>query len=143
MIGIVLVGHLDLSLRFIEVAEKILGKQQNLSGVDMEMDEPREKMAEKIAHCIDFCLQNCDHRSDSVLILTDLFGSTPTNTALNKVSPCLCPLEVVSGLNLPMLISALVNRGKMSLPELAEKVMTDGKKGIQIAQILREAGGQG
>lgn len=143
MIGIVLVGHLDLSLRFIEVAEKILGKQQNLSGVDMEMDEPREKMAEKIAHCIDFCLQNCDHRSDSVLILTDLFGSTTTNTALNKVSPCLCPLEVVSGLNLPMLISALVNRGKMSLPELAEKVMTDGKKGIQIAQILREAGGQG
>lgn len=136
MTGIVLVTHLRLSLHLIEAAERIVGKQPNLISVSLEADESLHALAEKISQAIQSCLKNFPEGSEGVLILTDLFGSTPTNASLSLIQNNLKTVQILTGVNLPMLISALSNRNKMNLNELAEKVLADGKKGIQNAKEL-------
>jgi mannose/fructose-specific phosphotransferase system component IIA len=135
MIRIFIVSRLNLAAQFIEVAEKICGKQEHLIGVSLNMDEPQLVIAEKVSHVIDACCsRDGDGKCDGVLILTDLYGSTPTNTILEKTCKGCPAMEIITGVNVPMIVSAIVNRNRLELRPLAEKIEAAGKKGVMNAK---------
>lgn len=130
-IAVLVVSHLDFSRHLVQAAERIAGKQAHLYAVTLPAEDSLPHLSEEISQAIRYCFQENQSECDGLLILTDLFGSTPTNVVLSQALAFSHPVEIVSGVNLPMLLSALSNREHLSLQELAEKVMADGKKGIQ------------
>lgn len=76
-----------------------------------------------------FCRLTNDFDEADVLILTDLYGSTPSNIANGLARHCKKPSRVISGLNLPMLVKIL-NYAELPLDELAKKAVQGGKEGI-------------
>ena len=68
-------------------------------------------------------------KGDGILILTDLYGSTPSNIAYTLKKQCGNNIHIISGVNLPMLVT-IVNYADLSLEKIVKKVVRDGKKGI-------------
>jgi PTS system mannose-specific IIA component len=132
MIGIVVATHCQLGDALIEAAEFIIGKRpESLVSVSIDLNENADKLRRKIAAGI----KQVDSR-EGVLILTDMFGGTPSNLSYSFLEDG--HIEVVSGVNLPMLIRAANTRGKMALDELAVSLEDFGKKSISLASgILR------
>ncbi len=133
MIGILVVTHIDLGREFLRAAEFIVGRIEaagTISIVDTSnSDETRKAIEQKISEL---------DAGDGVLILTDMFGGTPSNLSLSFLAKD--RVEVLSGVNLPMVIFIHQNRSGMSLTELAEKAQEAGKAGISLAGKLLEAG---
>lgn len=130
-IAVLVVSHLDFSKHLVQAAERIAGAQERLHAVTLPTEDSLSRLSEEIAEVIRRCFQETPPKCDGVLILTDLFGSTPTNVVLSQALALNQPVEIVSGVNLPMLLSALSNRQHLPLKELSEKVIADGRKGIQ------------
>ncbi len=132
MIGIVVATHCQLGDALIEAVEFIVGSRpEALVSVSIDLKEDAEKLRRKIAAGI----KEVDQR-EGVLILTDMFGGTPSNLSYSFLEDG--HVEVVSGVNLPMLIRAANTRGKMSLGQLAVSLEDFGKKSISLASgILR------
>lgn len=135
MIGIIVVTHLEIATRMIEAAERMFGKQDKLLGLDLKSDDSLQSMTQKIAGAVTDCIHN-DECRDGILILTDLFGSTPTNASLAQIAATRRPIEVLTGVNLPMLASAINNRSRLTLAELSAKALYDGQKGIRDAKSI-------
>lgn len=129
-IAIAVVSHLDFSKHLIKAAERITGRQKNLIAINLPAKQSPAQLSQRIARTIASCFK-AKAAFDGLLILTDLFGSTPTNVVLSQVLKLKKPIEICSGMNLPMLLSALFNRDKLTLKELSYKVLSDGKKGIR------------
>lgn len=132
MIGIVIVTHSQLGDALIEAAEFIVGKKSGaLVSVSIDLNESAEALREKIAEGI-----KAVSSEDGVLILTDMFGGTPSNLSYSFLEEG--HIEVISGVNLPILIQAVNIREKMALEELAVKLEEFGKKSISLASsVLR------
>ena len=132
MVGVVLVTHPNLGEEFIRSAELICGKLPNLATVSIETRKGGDELRREIAEAI--------RRVDSgkgVLILTDMFGGTPSNMSLAFLSEG--RVEVVTGLNLPMLIKISNCREGRNLPELAKMVRDAGQRNINLAsEILKK-----
>jgi PTS system mannose-specific IIA component len=94
--------------------------------VSIDLNENAEKLRKKISDGI----KKVD-RNEGVLVLTDMFGGTPSNLSYTFLEEG--RVEVVSGVNLPMLVKALNTRGKQDLAHLAATVETFGKKSISMA----------
>ncbi len=130
MIGLVLVTHGRLAEEFVHALEHIVGRQDNILsvciGADDRMDVRRIDIAEAVK------------RADSgqgVIILTDMFGGTPSNLAISLME--LGRIEVVAGLNLPMLVKLARIRKDYNLEKAAAAAQDAGRKYINIAsQIL-------
>ncbi len=130
MIGLVLVTHGRLAEEFVHALEHIVGRQDNILsvciGADDRMDARRIDIAEAVK------------RADSgqgVIILTDMFGGTPSNLAISLME--LGRIEVVAGLNLPMLVKLARIRKDYNLEKAAAAAQDAGRKYINIAsQIL-------
>ncbi len=133
MIGILVVTHIDLGREFLRAAEFIVGRIEAAGTVSIvdtsNSDETRRAIEQKISEL---------DAGDGVLILTDMFGGTPSNLSLSFLAKD--RVEVLSGVNLPMVIFIHQNRSGMSLPELAEKAQEAGKAGISLAGKLLEVG---
>ena len=127
MIGIVIVTHCDLGAALIEAAEFIVGSplQKTLS-VSIDLNENADKLRKKIAEGI----KQVDSEK-GVLILTDMFGGTPSNLSYSFLEEG--KVEVISGTNLPMLLKALKSRSEMDINPLAAELETFGKKSISLA----------
>ncbi len=128
MIGILIAAHSNLSYALIEAAEFILGKKQTALlplSVNIE-NEPSDKIIKKIRETIKKV--DC---GKGVLILTDMFGGTPSNISYSFLKEG--KVEVLSGVNLPILIRAINKREKMGLGELAANVEAFGRKSISLA----------
>ncbi len=136
MIGVLVVTHLNIATRMIEAAERVIGKQEVLSGIDLTEDDSLESMTAKILEQVQRCSKGASGSCGGILILTDLFGSTPTNASLAQIQKSLDSVEIITGVNLPMLLSALSYRGRMPISELAQKVLADGQKGIRNAKSI-------
>ena len=136
MISVVVVTHLDVAPHLIQAAERVVGKQKNLFGINFHMDETFKSMTERVCGVISECSQSTDRPSPEILILTDLFGSTPTNASCSQIQASPCSVQILTGVNLPMLISSLTYRDQLSLPELAQKALTDARKGIRCIEFL-------
>lgn len=128
--GIVLVTHGSFGANIAEAAELILGPQEDLGIVAMPPQAGGDEIIEEIKKAVASA-----NSGSGVLVLTDLFGGTPTTLSLSLLKDH--DIEVVAGLNLPMLIKALQVR-HMSLAESAEAIREAGRKGIVVAgQMLR------
>lgn len=127
MIGIVIVTHSQLGNALIEAAEFIIGKKpEALVSVSIDLSESADVLRAKIAEGI-----KAVRSEDGVLILTDMFGGTPSNLSYSFLEEG--HIEVISGVNLPILIQAVNTRKKMELNKLAVKLEEFGKKSISLA----------
>jgi PTS system mannose-specific IIA component len=132
MVGVVLVTHPNLGDEFIRSAELICGKLPNLVTVSIDTRKGVEELRRGIAEAI----KRVDV-GEGVLILTDMFGGTPSNMSLAFLSEG--RVEVLTGLNLPMLIKISNCRQGRSLKELAKMVKEAGQKNINLAsEILQK-----
>ena len=127
MIGIVIVTHCQLGDALIGAAEFIEGSRPaSLEAVSIDLNENAEKLRDKISRAI-----KAVQGVEGVLILTDMFGGTPSNLSYSFLEEG--RIEVLSGVNLPILIQAVTIRDKMVLNELAAKLEAFGKKSISLA----------
>lgn len=132
MVGVVLVTHPNLGEEFMRSAEMICGKIPRVVTVSIDTRREAEELRRGVAEAI----RKADE-GDGVLILTDMFGGTPSNMSLaflqeNRV-------EVLTGLNLPMMIKLANCREARPLKELARKIRDAGQKNISLAsEILQK-----
>ena len=127
MIGIVIVTHCQLGDALIGAAEFIIGNRpESLESISIDLNENAEKLRNKIKQGIKKV-----EGSEGVLILTDMFGGTPSNLSYSFLEEG--RIEVLSGVNLPILIQAASMREKMKLDELATSLESFGKKSISLA----------
>jgi PTS system mannose-specific IIA component len=127
MIGIVIATHSQLGDALIDAAEFILGNQPETTvSVSLNLNENADKLRQKIVEGI----KKVDQQ-EGVLILTDMFGGTPSNLSYSFLEEG--RVEVISGVNLPMLIKAVEAREKTQLSELAVDLEAFGKKSISLA----------
>ena len=127
MIGVLIVTHSQLGDALIEAAEFIIGTRlDNTVSVSINLKENADKLREKIVKGI-----KAVNRHKGVLILTDMFGGTPSNLSYSFLEEG--RVEVISGVNLPILIQAVNKREEMELDKLAESLEAFGKKSISLA----------
>lgn len=130
MIGIVIVTHSQLGQALIEAAEFITGKKpDNMTAVSININENVDKLRKKIAEGIKAVDQH-----EGVLILTDMFGGTPSNLSYSFLEEG--KIEVISGVNLPILIKADNTRDKEELAQLAANLEIYGRKSISLASSI-------
>ena len=130
MIGIVIVTHSQLGDALIEATEFIIGEKPDaLVSISIDLKESAEVLRKKIAEGIKKV-----RSEEGVLILTDMFGGTPSNLSYSFLEEG--HIEVISGVNLPILIQAVNIREKMGLDILAVKLEEFGKKSISLASSI-------
>ena len=132
MIGLVLVTHGRLAAEFVTAMEHVVGPQQRIEsiciGPEDDMEGRRNDIAEAIARADD---------GTGVIILTDLFGGTPSNLAISLMKSE--RVEVIAGVNLPMLIRLEGARRTMELKAAVAAAREAGRKYISVAsEILGE-----
>ena len=127
MIGILIVSHRQLGDAMIDCVEFILGERpEALETISIDLRENAADLRIKIEKGI----KQVD-TEDGVLILTDMFGGTPSNLSYSFLEEG--RVEVISGVNLPILIKAVSARQEKELAELAEYLEVFGKKSISLA----------
>jgi PTS system mannose-specific IIA component len=131
MIGILIVSHCNLGRELLNAAEFIVGK---IDGTDT-MAITETTGTEKLIKAIEEKVKALD-TGDGVIILTDMFGGTPSNLSLSFLKEG--KIEVLTGVNLPMIISIIQNRSSQKLSGLAEKALEAAKSGISLASKLLE-----
>ena len=130
MIGIVVVTHKQLGDALIDAAEFILGaRPDRVVSVSININENADKLRGKISEGI----KNVNMKK-GVLILTDMFGGTPSNLSYSFLEEG--RTEVISGVNLPMLIKAINTRKDMDISKLSQCIETYGKKSISLASSI-------
>ena len=125
MIGLLLVAHAGLARELLTAAEMIVGKVEMAEAVGIGADDPVEMIREAIAGAIR------QVGGEGVLIMTDMFGGTPSNMGLSFLDEN--RVEVMTGVNLPMVIKFAADRGKYGVAELAERLKKCGCEGISVA----------
>lgn len=127
MIGIIIATHSQLGDALIDAAEFIIGNRPETTvSVSINLNENVDRLRQKIVEGI----KKVDQK-EGVLILTDMFGGTPSNLSYSFLEEG--RVEVISGVNLPMLIKAVEARKKTQLSELAVDLEAFGKKSISLA----------
>jgi PTS system mannose-specific IIA component len=126
MIGIVIVTHGELGTELLRTAQEIVGKFPSVEAVSVQASEQIDKARKKI----EASLQRVSDGS-GVLILTDLFGGTPSNLVLSYLETG--RLEVVTGVNLPMLMKLPSLREERALRTLADSLAKYGQRNILVA----------
>jgi len=125
MIGAVVVSHGILATGLIQAAEIIVGKIENVAAVNMS---PSMSM-EEIHDAVEEAVRSVD-QGNGVLLLTDMFGGTPSNISLSFLGTH--PVEVLTGVNLPMMVKFPYARQNMTLPELVHHLQDCGQRNITI-----------
>ena len=126
MPGLLVVSHGTLAGELVDAVRRIVADVDALEAVsigwDVDMEQATQRIQEAIARV---------ERKGGVLVLTDMFGGTPSNLALSLLEPG--RIEVVTGVNLPMLITCVTLRGEAELSEVARRVAEQGRQSIQVA----------
>jgi PTS system mannose-specific IIA component len=130
MIGLVLVTHGKLAVEFRAALEHIVGPQSHVETIAIGPDDDMEQRRRDILSAV-------QKASDGggVIVLTDMFGGTPSNLAISVMEPS--RVEVIAGINLPMLIKLASVRGEKSLADAVADAQEAGRKYINVAsQVL-------
>lgn len=126
MIGLILVTHGRLAEQFVEAMEHVVGKQEAIAticiGPNDDMERRRSEIAKSIARV---------DQGEGVIVLTDLFGGTPSNLAISLLDAG--RVEVIAGINLPMLIRLAGARKCMGVTEAVIAARDAGKNYITVA----------
>jgi len=126
MIGMILVTHGNLAEEFVHAMEHVVGDQTDVATVCIGPNDDMERRRSEIAEAI----QNVNS-GEGVIILTDLFGGTPSNLAISLMEAG--KVEVIAGINLPMLIRLAKARACMSVRDAACAARDAGRNYITIA----------
>ncbi len=132
MTGLVVVAHFNLAKEMVAATELIVGKQKQFEAVGIFPDADVDTLKEKIVQA----LKKADS-GDGVIILTDMFGGTPSNISLSFLEAG--KVEVVAGVNLPMLIKLVTLREEKTLDELAGLITQYGQRNICLATDVLKA----
>lgn len=129
MIGLVVATHARLAEELLVTAELIVGHLEQAEavsiGADASVDQARARLADAVKRV---------DSGDGVLVLTDMFGGTPANLALTFLD---AKVEVITGVNLPMILKLSTARGEdLGLQAVAQLVTTHGQKNISLASEL-------
>lgn len=126
MIGMVLVTHGRLAEEFIAATEHVVGPQDHIRAICIGPDDDMEVRREEIQQAVSDT--NCDN---GVILLTDMFGGTPSNLSISLLEKG--KVEVIAGINLPMLIKLASVRRDKSLDEAVAAAKEAGIKYINVA----------
>ena len=135
MIGMVLVTHGRLATEFVAALEHVVGAQGQIESICIGPEDDMERRRQEIREAI----QRVDSGS-GVVVLTDMFGGTPSNLAISFMERS--KIEVIAGINLPMLIKLASLRQSASLADAVSGAQEAGRKYINVAsQLLADARG--
>jgi PTS system mannose-specific IIA component len=126
MIGLVLVTHGRLAVEFRSALEHVVGPQKQIEAVTIGPDDDVEQRRKDIIEAV----KRVD-TGDGVAILTDMFGGTPSNLAISVMGRP--QVEVLAGINLPMLVKFAKIRDEYSLPDAVTAAQESGRKYITVA----------
>ncbi len=130
MIGLVLVAHGRLAAEFRAALEHVVGPQSQIETVSIGPDDDVERRRQDIVDAV----AKVDDGS-GVIVLTDMFGGTPSNLAISVMAAG--QVEVIAGVNLPMLIKLASVRGEGRLADVIADAQDAGRKYINVAsQVL-------
>lgn len=133
MIGLVLVTHGQLAAEFVRAMEHVVGPQQAIEAICIGPDDDMEARRADIARAV-----AAVELGKGVILLTDLFGGTPSNLAISLMEPG--RVEVIAGVNLPMLIRLEGARKMMKVQAAVAAAREAGRKYISVAsEVLGEA----
>ncbi len=131
MIGIVLVSHANIAKEMLDVIQHIVGPQEKIIAISIFPDDDVEKKRTDILEAV----KKVD-AGKGVIVLTDMFGGTPSNLAISVMENE--KIEVVAGVNLPMLIKMMSMREKKNIKELIKISQESGRKYINVASAFFE-----
>ncbi|MBU6318675.1 MAG: PTS sugar transporter subunit IIA [Alphaproteobacteria bacterium] len=129
MIGLVVVTHGRLAEEFIAAAEHVVGPQEALQAICIGPEDDMEVRRSEIIAAAAAC-----DTGDGVVILTDMFGGTPSNLAISVMGAG--RIDVIAGVNLPMLIKLAEVRNRLPLTEAVIAAQEAGRKYISVASAL-------
>ena len=129
MIGLVLVTHGHLGDELIKAMEHVVGTQQNVTSICIGPGDDMEQRRSDILTAV-----NEVNSKDGVVLMTDLFGGTPSNLAISIIDQA--NIDVIAGVNLPMLVKFASCRNKYNLEECVLNAQEAGKKYINVASQL-------
>jgi PTS system mannose-specific IIA component len=132
-VGVVMVTHYELGQQMLQALRLIIPDAPEFLAVAVQPDQPVEEMRAAIADA----LGQAD-RGHGVLILTDMFGGTPSNISLSFLDEV--HVEVVTGINLPMLIKLATLQEEKTLEDLASFIKDYGRRNISVASELVSKG---
>jgi mannose PTS system EIIA component len=132
MVQTLILTHGNLAEALVDTACNIVGELRNVQCLSLDWNDPREELLSEL----DSVIAALDD-GDGVLILTDLYGDTPSNLALGLVRPG--KVEVVTGVNLPMVLRlCCLGKQAMGLAELARWIQAKGQQGIRHGPAVAE-----
>lgn len=131
MIGLVIVTHGQLAKSFAEAIEHVVGPRENIRAICIYPTENTDKYRENILKAV----EEVD-RGKGVILLTDLFGGTPSNLAISALG--LKSIDVIAGINLPMLVRLARLPEETSLKDAVAEGLEAGRKYIHAASTLLE-----
>lgn len=125
MTGLVVVTHAGLATSLIAAATMITGGSDGCEGVELHADDPADGLVARIAEALKTV------GSDGAIIMTDMFGGTPSNAAMSFLQEG--KVEVVTGVNLPMMVEFFSKRERMTLEELCASLLRCGRESVIVA----------
>jgi len=127
-VGVILVTHVDYGASLLRAAEVILGPLADCTSIQVDAALDVKETVTRLKEAVRLLDKGC-----GVIVLTDMFGGTPTNLSLSLLTSG--SIEVVTGVNLPMILKVFESR-QMELSKLADVAMDAGGKGIVSASRL-------
>jgi len=124
MIGIIIVTHHSLARHLKETAEQIVGPLPEIESFSISQQDDVEEVKKNLGAAINRMKKN----GLDIMILTDMFGGTPSNISLSFFEPE--RVEIISGVNLPMVLKLAAERQKQNLGELTNYITEYGRKNI-------------
>ena len=129
MIGGIIVSHGRLAEELLNALTIILGEAPNIEAISIGWYDDVEDSKKKISQC----LKRVDQKN-GIIIFTDMFGGTPSNLSFSFLRDN--QVEIITGINLPMLIKFVSLQRSNNLKDVAKKVVEQGKKNIHLASAL-------
>jgi PTS system mannose-specific IIA component len=129
MIGLVIVTHGRLAEEFVAAMEHVVGPQSQLIAISIGPDDDMERRRADIVRAA-----RSVNSGEGVILLTDMFGGTPSNLAISVMDET--EAEVIAGLNLPMLIKLASVRGREPLSTCVAAAQDAGRKYISVASYV-------
>jgi len=129
VIGLVLVTHGRLADEFVAAMQHVVGPQEQIRAISIDADDDIEQRRRDIVEAVE-----ATDTGDGVIILTDMFGGTPSNLAISTLERP--GIEVIAGVNLPMLIKLAGVRVDGAIEDAVAEAQDAGKKYINVASKL-------
>ena len=132
MLGVLVISHGRFAAELVNATRKIVGDVSGLEAISIGWDDDVDEASKHIEEAI----QRVD-RGKGVLLMTDMFGGTPTNLSLALMEED--RVEIVTGVNLPMLIKFTNLREELGLKQAADRIVSEGRQAIHVASQILEA----